>query len=206
MKMATSEYNYLKGLCKGSGLHNATKALAFILEHHGEQKRDDGSPYYAHVVKVASHLVSLNLFNDDREKLDVLISGALLHDVLEDTDVTAELLAKTFNEEITCVVQYLTKTGDLTNDGYYNNIRKNLLASLIKISDRCNNVSTMAGVFSKARLIRYVEETNTVVKSLIRHVRDNNPEISNQVVNMSYHIKSVVSAIEVMLPLMKDDQ
>ena len=202
--MATSEYNYLKGLCKGLKLDNATKALSFMLEHHGDQKRDDGSPYYIHPVKVASHLMSLNLFTDDLQTLDILVTGALLHDILEDTEVTYDELVKEFNDDISNVILALTKSKDMTNEGYYNNIRKNLLASLIKISDRCNNVSSMAGVFNKSRLQKYIDETNNIVKPLIRHVRDNNPGVSNQVVNMSYHIKSVISAIEVMLPLMPD--
>ena len=202
--MATSEFNYLKGLCKGLGLYNATKALSFILCHHDGQMRNDGSEYYVHPVKVASHLVSLNLYSNDLHKLDVLICSALLHDILEDTDVTADELTKAFGEDITVVVQCLTKTPSLTDEGYYSGIQKNILASLIKISDRCNNVSTMAGVFSKDRLIKYIDETNTLVKPLIRHTRDNNPDISNQIVNMSYHIKSVISAIEVMLPLMTE--
>ena len=201
--MATSEYNYLKGFCQGRGLYNATKAFAFILEHHGDQTRHDGGPYYAHPVKVATHLISLGMFHDDLEKLDTLIAGALLHDVLEDTGVTIEMLSEQFSEEIALIVQYLTKTEGITNEVYYENVRKSLLASVIKISDRCNNVSTMAGVFSKSRLQRYIDETNSYIKPLIRYVRDYNPEISHQVVNMSYHIKSVLNAIEVMLPFME---
>ena len=64
----------------------------------------------------------------------------------------------------------------------------------------------MAGVFNKTRLQKYVDETNEVVKPLIRYIRDNYPPVSEKVVCMSYHIKSVIMAIEVMLPLMKDDE
>ena len=193
---ATSEYNYLKGFCKGMGLSNSTKAFSFILKQHGDQKRNDGSPYYVHPVKVASQLISLGVYHDDLKKLDVLITGALLHDVLEDTKATAEQITDNFNEEITSVVQFLTKTKDMSNEFYYDRIKENLPASIIKIADRCNNISTMAGVFDRARLQRYVDETNVQIKPLIRHVRDNNPDISHQIVNMSYHIKSVLSALE----------
>jgi predicted RecB family nuclease len=61
----------------------------------------------------------------------------------------------------------------------------------------------MAGVFDKERLQKYVSETNDVVRPLIRYIRDNYPAVSDKVVCMSYHIKSVVTAIEVMLPIMK---
>lgn len=200
----TGEFNYLKGFCKGFGLYNATKAMALILKYHGNQTRNDGSPYYIHPVKVALHLVALNIFHDDKEQLDILISGALLHDVLEDTKIQVEELRREFNDDIANVVILLTKTKEMSNEVYYDNIKKSLLSSLIKISDRCNNVSTMAGIFNKKRLQKYVDETNGIVKSLIRHTRDTYPQISNQVVNMGYHIDSVIHAIEVMLPLLSE--
>jgi GTP pyrophosphokinase len=152
---------------------------------------------------VANHLLSLGLFSDDIKTLDVVISSAILHDVLEDTSVTVAQLSDEFSTEIATVVNLLTKTADMTNEVYYGNVRMCLISSLIKIADRCNNVSTMAGVFDKERLQKYVIETNDVVRPLIRHTRDNYPAVSDKVVCMSYHIKSVITAIEVMLPMMQ---
>ena len=197
------EYNYLKGWCKGTELNKATKALAFIYHHHCGQTRDDGSPYFAHPVKVAQHLATLFLFKE-KNTLDVLLAGALLHDILEDTDVTYDEIENEFSAEIAIVVRLLTHPDSMSNEEYYQKIQTNLLASLIKIADRCHNVSTMAGVFTKARLEKYVDETNTLVRPLIRFIRDNHPEVSSQVVCMSYHIKSVINAIKIILPLMKD--
>ena len=204
--MATSEYNYLKGLCKGLRLNNATKALAYMLKYHEGQERNDGSPYYVHPVKVATHLASLNLFENDLYMLDILLAVAILHDIIEDTKVTREILEKEFNKDIAISVELLSKikTKMFSDETYYENIKANLIAALVKIADRCNNVSTMAGVFTKERLNKYVIETNDLVIPLIRYIRDYYPVVSNQVVAMSYHIKSVISAIEVMLPLMKE--
>ncbi len=203
--MATSEFNYLKGLFKGAKLKHATKALSFMLQYHGEQKRNDGSPYYVHPVKVAAHLAALDLFKNDPITLDVLMTGALLHDILEDTAVTEEELTREFSAEITAVIVLLTKYKGYDNNEYYLKIRTNLLSALIKIADRCNNVSTMSGVFKKPRLEKYLQETDTMVKPLIRYVRDNFPDVSNPVVTMNYHIESVTNAIKVMLPLMANE-
>lgn len=204
--VTNAEFNYLKGYCKGAKLHNSVKAMSYILLNHKGQTRNDGQPYYVHPVKVAAHLVSLNLFEDDSFTLDTLLSSALLHDVLEDTPVTYNELCEEFNNDIAHVVNLLTKTEDLSNFDYYDRIRENLLASLVKIADRCHNVSSMAGVFCKPRLQRYVTETKEVVQPLIRHLRDNYPEVSNQVVVIGYHIKSVLSAIEVMIPIIPDNE
>jgi GTP pyrophosphokinase len=200
------EFGYVKGFCQGQGLAHSVKALSFMYRHHGSQTRNDGTPYFTHPLKVANNLIALNFFVEDTFIRDVLISSAILHDILEDTSVTAQELTKEFCPEITEVVLLLTKTDELSNEDYYANIRFSLLASLVKIADRCHNVSTMAGVFNKKRLVKYVKETEEMVKPLIRHVRDNNPPISQQVVQMSYHIKSVIGAIEVMIPLMPDEE
>ena len=202
---AANEYNYLKGWCKGSGLMHATKALAFIQRHHAGQERNDGSPYYAHPVKVAQHLASLELFTD-KEILDTLLTSALLHDILEDTSVTHDVIVNEFSGDIAEVVRLLTKTKDLSNEDYYKAIRGNLLASLVKIADRCHNVSTMLGVFSKARLVKYIKETNELVRPLARHIRDYYPEVSNKVTVINFHIKTAVTMAEIFVQHAKDDE
>jgi GTP pyrophosphokinase len=189
----------------GLGLRNSVKALTFMLNHQITQERDDGKPYYTHPVKVAAHIIALRLFHDNLEVLDNVIAAAILHDVVEDTEVTYTDIKNEFNEAIADLVQLLTKTkgGDLRV--YYENIKNNIFAAVIKLSDRCHNISTAAGTFTRARLEKYVKETYDFVIPLARYTRDNNPDISEAVVVMSYHIKSVTHAIEIMIPLMIDD-
>ena len=69
------------------------KAYVFSVASHGDQLRHSGDPYYAHPIEVAGILASLHL--------DVAtVCTALLHDVLEDTDVTFEELSDEFTPEI----------------------------------------------------------------------------------------------------------
>src|SRR5215510_16608037 len=81
-------------------------SLAFkVADHaHRGQKRDEGTPYIVHPLRVAISLV---------DELDIhspkLICAALMHDVIEDSPVTREELATLFGEEIAEIVWLLTK-------------------------------------------------------------------------------------------------
>ena len=97
----------LKQLTEHTHLSVADKAFilrahAVAKRAHGDQKRASGSPYMTHPVAVASFVASLGF--DART-----IAAALLHDVLEDTDVTKEEMTKTFGEEVTFLVDGVTK-------------------------------------------------------------------------------------------------
>ena len=60
-------------------------------------------------------------------------------------------------------------TGSLKDDIYYKNILKNPIATMVKLLDRCNNVSGMAAAFNKEKLIDYIKETEKIqLQKLIR--------------------------------------
>ena len=82
------------------------KAYDFAKLKHGNQLRKSGEPYIIHPVQVAYTLSTLNL--DDET-----ICAALLHDVVEDTNVTRQELAKEFGESIAEMVDGVTKLSKL---------------------------------------------------------------------------------------------
>ncbi len=77
---------------------------AYILSKtaHGNQKRHSGDPYFSHPLAVAEILVELKLDQNS-------IVTALLHDVAEDTEITLEEIEKDFGEEISKLVDGVTK-------------------------------------------------------------------------------------------------
>ena len=77
-------------------------AYHFILEKHEGQTRKSGEPYYHHLIEVAYILASL------QSGPNTIIAG-LLHDVVEDTDVTVEDIKKRWGEEVARIVDALTK-------------------------------------------------------------------------------------------------
>ena len=138
------------------------RAYEFAKEHHGDQLRKSGEPYIIHPVQVAYILASLGLDEST-------ISAALLHDIVEDTDVTLDDLAKEFTVEIADMVDGVTKLGKLNytskEEQQVENYRKMFLAMgkdirviLIKLSDRLHNMRTLK-YLSRDRQIANAKET-----------------------------------------------
>ena len=82
------------------------EALVMAAEAHGTQLRSSGDPYVVHPVQVASVLADMGL---DRDTL----VAAMLHDVLEDTEVPAAEVASRFGAEVITLVDGVTKLGKL---------------------------------------------------------------------------------------------
>ena len=131
-----------------SDLELIDKAYKFAKEAHKDQKRKSGEPYIIHPLHTALILADLEL---DKES----IMAALLHDVMEDTDVTREDMISAFGEEVTDLVDGVTKLTKLDYDvdkveKQAENLRKMFLAMakdirviLIKLADRLHNMRTL---------------------------------------------------------------
>ena len=131
-----------------SDISQIVKAYRIADDAHKNQKRKSGEPYIIHPLCVALILAELEL---DKE---TIIAG-ILHDVVEDTVMTKEEIAKEFSEEIALLVDGVTKLTrlDLSQDKIEiqaENLRKMFLAMakdirviLIKLADRLHNLRTM---------------------------------------------------------------
>lgn len=138
------------------------KAYDFGELHHRGQKRNSGEDYYIHPIAVAKKLSEMKL--DDQT-----ICAGLMHDVLEDTDVTREQMAEVFGEEITFLVDGVTKLKNLNytsrEEKQAENIRKMVMAMsndvrvvLIKLSDRLHNMRTLE-YMTRKKQIQIADET-----------------------------------------------
>ena len=124
------------------------KAYNYAKEKHGTQCRKSGEPYIIHPVQVAYILADIGLD-------EATICAALLHDVVEDTEVTHDDLVRDFGEEIANMVAGVTKLGELkyqasTEERQVENYRKMFLAMgkdirviIIKLADRLHNLRTL---------------------------------------------------------------
>jgi GTP pyrophosphokinase len=127
------------------------KAFDVAVEAHKEQRRKSGEAYIFHPIAVAKIVASqIGLGSTG-------IASALLHDVVEDTDITISDIEKMFNPKIAKIVEGLTKIPKVKNDQEISlqaeNFRKMLLTLnddvrviLIKLADRLHNMQTMDGM------------------------------------------------------------
>jgi len=118
------------------------KAIYWARKYHGDQKRKSGEPYYSHPLEVA-YMVS-----EYKLKTDV-IAASILHDIVEDTEVTVKMIEGTFGQRIAEMVDRLTRdrpdgTKLSVEDILYNNYIKNdIEVILIKCIDRVHNMQTI---------------------------------------------------------------
>ena len=124
------------------------RAYEIARDAHKDQKRKSGEPYIIHPIHVAIILANLEL---DKESI---IAG-ILHDVVEDTDMTLEDLRQIFGDEVPLLVDGVTKLTQLSwskdkMELQAENLRKMFLAMakdirviLIKLADRLHNMRTL---------------------------------------------------------------
>ncbi|MBQ6730559.1 MAG: bifunctional (p)ppGpp synthetase/guanosine-3',5'-bis(diphosphate) 3'-pyrophosphohydrolase [Bacilli bacterium] len=128
------------------------EAYDFIMEKHKGQTRRSGEPYYHHLVEVAYILASLQCGPN------TIIAG-LLHDVVEDTDVTVEEIKKKWGEEVSKIVDALTKIqrlklSKITSEEFeaedhrkiFIGMAKDIRVIIIKLADRLHNLRTLGAL------------------------------------------------------------
>ena len=123
------------------------RAYVVAAQAHGGQVRRSGEPYLTHPLEVAAILADL--------KLDIVsVACGLLHDVVEDTEVTGEEIERRFGRDVSRVIAGLTKLSRVdfssAEANQAENVRKMVIAMtddtrviLIKLADRLHNMRTL---------------------------------------------------------------
>lgn len=137
----------VKAYHPGADLALLRLAYEFSQEAHRAQKRKSGEPYFVHPAGVAEIITDL--------RLDVAsVCAGLLHDTVEDTEVTLEQVEERFGAEVAALVDGVTKLGKINfvcrEDRQAENFRKMVVAMaadirvlLIKLCDRLDNMRTL---------------------------------------------------------------
>lgn len=152
----------IRAIRKDEDLSQLRKAFLFACERHAAQSRASGEPYMTHPIAVAQILA-------ERSMDQTCLITAILHDVLEDTDTTAEDIKKLFGDDVARCVNGVTKLSKISlsnrEDRQAESVRKMLLAMvedirviLVKIADRLHNMRTLE-CLSKERQERIAAET-----------------------------------------------
>jgi (p)ppGpp synthase/HD superfamily hydrolase len=171
---------------------NLTKAFDFAVKAHKNQKRKSGDPYVIHPVAVA------NILSDLRLDSATIVTG-LLHDTIEDTNATYEVVLKEFGKEVADLVDGVTKISALESKANENsraeNFRKLILATskdirvlLVKLADRLHNMRTIKAFDSIEKQKRIAKETMEIYAPLadrmgMNRIRDELEDLSFEILN-----------------------
>ncbi len=138
------------------------RAFELAMNSHQDMRRKSGEPYVLHPIAVA-RVVTEEMGLDATS-----VVCALLHDVVEDTEVTLEEIERTFNKEVARIVDGLTKISgvyDLNSSIQAENFRKLLLTLnddirviLIKLADRLHNMRTLDSL-KREKQLKIASET-----------------------------------------------
>lgn len=216
------DYLFIKGYATGRKFAYTLQALPLARKLHNGQYRKgtievEGIqvrvPYILHPLKVCSTLMSLDLDMPD-EDLDILYACALLHDVFEETDdVFSEngiefCTVFHFPERVRNVVILLSKHHGASSEElqhYFNCIKKDPIALLIKIADRSHNSEDL---YNMKNTKKYVDETRTYFldhkNSLCTYGKQNYPVLSNGITILKSKIQSLVDTTVAMLKKQDD--
>ncbi|MDR1482229.1 MAG: bifunctional (p)ppGpp synthetase/guanosine-3',5'-bis(diphosphate) 3'-pyrophosphohydrolase [Synergistaceae bacterium] len=174
-------------------------AFVYSSNAHSNQRRHNGDPYIIHTLGTAS------ILSDIQMDIQALVA-ALLHDVIEDTEVTPDEIGRLFGDSVLTLVDGVTKLGRLPfknlADYQGENLRKMFLVMakdvrvvLIKLADRSHNMSTITG-HRRERQLAIATETMEIYAPLahrlgIYHIKRELEDLSFRVIDpeMYYDIK-----------------
>lgn len=109
---------------------NLSRAIHIASAAHKEQKDKAGKPYITHVMRVMERCKT------EEEKI-----VAILHDVVEDTPISIDDLRKEgFHKKILIAIQVITQNKNESNTQYHSRIKKNALATRVKLNDLEDNM------------------------------------------------------------------
>jgi (p)ppGpp synthase/HD superfamily hydrolase len=137
-------------------IQEVKKAIYYAKKYHGNQKRKSGEPYYSHPIEVA-YMVADYIFKTDA----VVVS--ILHDTIEDTELTFDMIKEIFDEAVACQVMDLTRikeNGKISSAEMISTLfkQKKYEVLLIKQLDRLHNMQTV-GIKSPEKAKKIIEET-----------------------------------------------
>ena len=146
------------------------RAYVYAMKAHGGQTRASGDPYFSHPLAVAAILTELRAD-------PASVATALLHDVVEDTEVTIEQIEESFGEEIAQLVDGVTKLSQIEHRGEASkqaeNFRKLVVAMaddvrvlLVKLADRLHNMRTLHFIANESKRQRKALETMEIFAPL----------------------------------------
>src|SRR5215472_773695 len=156
-------YQGFERLCQSLSIHlkademnRVRSAYELARDAHDGQLRDEGTPYILHPIRVATLLnEELALYSCD------LTCAALLHDVIEDSEVTRDVIQARFGDMVARIVWLLTKLPEVSLPAYLAAIEQaaDIKAPVVKLCDRLDNLRFLMRSPKAEKKRRYIKTT-----------------------------------------------
>ena len=172
---ADSIIERMRGYNPAIDVERLGRAFAFGRNAHDGQMRASGEPYFTHPIAVANILIDMRLDEDT-------VITALLHDTVEDCDVTLSTLDQQFGGDVPQLVDGVTKLSRIAiqsspSSAQAENFRKLLLAMsedvrvlLVKLADRTHNMRTLSFIKKPDKQQRIARETMDIFAPLAERI------------------------------------
>ncbi len=137
--------------------------------HKGQLVPGTELPYINHIANVAMEVMSAIAISSAVKNPDISVQCALLHDTIEDTEITYDMLLERFGEKIASGVQSLTKDKKLESkqeqmaDSLGRIMEQPLEVWMVKLADRITNLQPPPSHWTKEKTIRYREEAKKIL-------------------------------------------
>ena len=165
-------FTFVKGRAQLLEFPQTLAVMDLLRPAHGAQERRSrygfGCSYMAHPLTMACHALAMGLREDD------VLAAALAHDMVEDAGMKPEDLPA--GERVREAVRLVSKnlydhSKPDWEQQYFDSIRKNPLACMVKCLDRVNNLAGMADAFPRKKMIAYAAETDRYYPALLDVIR-----------------------------------
>lgn len=135
------------------------KTIDFASEKHGQQKMPNGLPYIVHLSNVAMEVFMVHQYKQDFD-LELAIQLALLHDILEDTNLSFKELKDDFGKIVAEGVLALTKDDKIDSKGQMDDSLNRILdlskeVTIVKLCDRITNLQKPPKKWGNAKIKKY---------------------------------------------------
>lgn len=164
-------------------------AISFAFAKYNNLKRDNDLPFVVHPIRITSILRAYG-FNEF-ENEDLMIA-TLLHDLVEDTNLTIKEIEHQFGKKVASIVNESTKPMNAKKEQWletFKNYSKE--AKIIKMADRLDNLMNMEK-WDKQRKIAYLEQSKIIVTTC----RDANQELANKLDEVIQDLLSQVKSYQ----------
>lgn len=184
---------FVRDFSIGKKMENTQKSIFIANNLHKGDQRTTGDPFILHPLRVCSYLIALKI-NDD-----IACSAALLHEVLKRCNLpkNGNELTEDYglNPKILELIKLLTKTEGMSTKEYYENLKKDKYAIMIKLSNRAHTCTRLS-TYTEEERQAYNFETKEYISDLCTYAQETYPEFWDQIEIMKYHIFSICRVVE----------